>query len=54
MAVEFLWNAAFWKTAAEFAPIVTTGTALAAATIALCAIHAQRDTAKWLLREMGS
>jgi hypothetical protein len=45
MAVEFLWNAAFWTTAAEFAPIVTTGTALAAATVALCAIQAQRDTA---------
>jgi hypothetical protein len=45
MAVEFLWNAAFWKTAAESAPIVTTGIALAAAIIALCAIRAQRDTA---------
>jgi len=41
MAVEFLWNAAFWKTAAEFAPIVTTGIALAAAIIALCAIRAR-------------
>jgi hypothetical protein len=45
MAVEFLWNAAFWKTTAEFAPIVATGVALAAAIIALCAIRAQRDTA---------
>ena len=42
MAVEFLWNAAFWKTSAEFAPIVTTGIALAAAIVALCAIQAQR------------
>ena len=48
MAVEFLWNAAFWKTAAEFAPIVTTGIALGAAIIALCAIRAQRDTEKRL------
>jgi hypothetical protein len=48
MAVEFLWNAAFWKTAAEFAPIVTTGIALAAAIIALCAIRAQSDTEKRL------
>jgi len=48
MALEFLWNAAFWKTAAEFAPIVTTGIALAAAIIALCAIRAQRDTEKRL------
>lgn len=45
MAVEFLWSAAFWQIAAEFAPIVTTGIALAAAIIALCAIRAQRDTA---------
>jgi hypothetical protein len=45
MAVEFLWNAAFWKTTAGFAPIVATGVALAAAIIALCAIRAQRDTA---------
>jgi hypothetical protein len=35
MAVEFLWNPAFWKPAAEFAPIVTTGIALTAAIIAL-------------------
>jgi len=45
MAVEFLWSAAFWKTAAEFASIVTTGIALTAAIIALCAIRAQKDTA---------
>ena len=48
MVAEFLWNAAFWKTAAEFAPIVTTGIALAAAIVALCAIRAQRDTEKRL------
>jgi len=45
MAVEFLWNAAFWKATAEFAPIAATGVALAAAIIALCVIRAQRDTA---------
>jgi hypothetical protein len=45
MSVELLLNAAFWKTATEFAPIVTTGIALAAAITALCVIQSQRDTA---------
>ena len=51
MSVEFLWNAAFWKTAAEFAPIVTTGIALAAAIIALCAIRLQRTERQKATRE---
>ena len=54
MAVEFLWNAAFWKTTAEFAPIVTaTGVALALAIIALCTIRAQREAAIRMRTDSG-